>query len=56
MSFDGSKFPHNMNITNNRFFRDIPSFSYPQVNWNNYRSNQAFFLDEPIKKLHTKPF
>ena len=46
--FDGSKFPHNMNITNDRFFRDIPLFSYPQANWNNYRCNQVFFLDEPI--------
>ena len=42
--FDGSKFPHGMNITNNRFFRDIPLFSYPQVGWDNYRCNQAFFL------------
>ena len=46
--FDGSKFPHNMNITNDRFFRDIPLFSYPQVYWDNYRCNQVFFLDEPI--------
>ena len=46
--FDGSKFPHNMNITNDRFFRDISLFSYPQVNWDNYRCNQVFFLDEPI--------
>ena len=46
--FDGSKFPHNMNITNDRFFRDIPLFSYPQVNWNNYRCNQVFFFTEPI--------
>ena len=46
--FDGSKFPHNMNITNDRFFRDIPLFSYPQVSWDNYRCNQVFFLDEPI--------
>ena len=46
--FDGFKFPHNMNITNDRFFRDISLFSYPQVNWDNYRCNQVFFLDEPI--------
>ena len=46
--FDGSKFPHNMNISNNRFFRDIPLFSYTQVNWNNYRCNQVFFFTEPI--------
>ena len=46
--FDGSKFPHNMNITNDRFFRDIPLLSYPQVNWDNYRCNQVFFLDKPI--------
>ena len=46
--FDGSKFPHNMNITNDRFFRDIPLFTYPQVYWDNYRCNQVFFLDEPI--------
>ena len=46
--FDGSKFPHNMNISNDRFFRDIPLFSYPQVNWNNYRCNQVFFFTEPI--------
>ena len=42
--FDGSKFPHGMNITNKRFFRDIPLLSYPQVGWDNYRCNQAFFL------------
>ena len=46
--FDGSKFPHNMNISNDRFFRDIPLFSYPQVDWNNYRCNQVFFFTEPI--------
>tara|TARA_B100000927_G_C16373809_1_gene432614 strand:- start:116 stop:799 length:684 start_codon:yes stop_codon:yes gene_type:complete len=44
--FDGSKFPHNMNITNDRFFRDIPLFSYPQANWDNYRCNQVFFFNE----------
>ena len=46
--FDGSKFPHNMNITNDRFFRDVPLFSYPQANWDNYRCNQVFFFTEPI--------
>jgi len=46
--FDGSKFPHNMNITNDRFLRDIPLLSYPQAEWDNYRCNQVFFLDEPI--------
>ena len=46
--FDGSKFPHNMNISNDRFFRDVPLFSYPQANWNNYRCNQVFFFTEPI--------
>ena len=46
--FDGSKFPHNMSITNDRFFRDIPLFSYPQSNWNNYRCNQVFFFTEPL--------
>ena len=43
--FDGSKFPHSMNIVNDRFFRDIPLFSYPQAYWENYRCNQAFFLE-----------
>ena len=42
--FDGSKFPHSMNIVNDRFFRDIPLFSYPQADWDNYRCNQAFFF------------
>ena len=46
--FDGSKFPHNMNISNDRFFRDVPLFSYPQANWNNYRCNQVFFFTKPI--------
>jgi len=45
--FDGSKFPHGMNIVNDRFFRDIPLFSYPQVYWENYRCNQPFFLEIP---------
>lgn len=46
--FDGFKFPHNMNISNDRFFRDVPLFSYPQANWNNYRCNQVFFFTKPI--------
>ena len=45
--FDGSKFPHGMNIVNDRFFRDIPLFSYPQAYWENYRCNQPFFLEMP---------
>ena len=41
--FDGSKFPHGMNICNDKFFSDIP-ISHLNVDWKYYRSNQVFFL------------
>jgi len=44
--FDGSKFPHGMNITNDIYFSDIPLMSDSQVGWDNYRCNQAFFFKE----------
>jgi hypothetical protein len=40
--FDGKKFPHGMNISNDRFFSDIPLKK--RVSWQYHRCNQVFFL------------
>jgi len=40
--FDGKKFPHGMNISNDTFFSDIPLKK--RLSWNHYRCNQVFFL------------
>ena len=37
--FDGAKFPHGMNVTNDRYF------GYE------YRNNQVFFMDPPDEKI-----
>jgi hypothetical protein len=44
--FDGKKFPHGMNISNDRFLQPVPLMCYPQANWNYYRCNQVFFFKE----------